>query len=293
MRFGIFVGAAVSLLAVGIADGQQKQRVVSLGGSVTEVVLALGAGDRLVGVDQSSASIPGAEALPQVSNFRSLSAEGVLSLTPSVVVATTDAGPPAALAQLKAAGVDVHLVPAAHTIDEAAAKIRAVGVALGMETAADALATRVTSEARAAVAAAEQLATRSGRRPKALFIYARGAGALFVSGTGTSATEMIRLAGAENAVTAFEGFRPLTAEAVVAASPDVIIVPERGLASIGGVAGLRRLPGVALTPAARAGRIVAIDDALLLGFGPRLGEAVRTLSHAIHGGMAHATHREP
>jgi len=98
-----------------------------------------------------------------------------------------------------------------------------------------------------------------------------------VSGKGTPAAAMLELAGADNVVTAFEGFRPLTAESMVAAAPDVIVVPAHGLASIGGVEGVVKLPGVELTPAGKARRIVTLDDLLLLGFGPRTGEAIRSL----------------
>jgi iron complex transport system substrate-binding protein len=114
-----------------------------------------------------------------------------------------------------------------------------------------------------------------------LFVYARGAGTLMVSGGGTSAAEMLRLAGATNAVQGFEGFRPLTAEAVVAARPDIVLLPSRGLASLGGVEAVLKLPGMALTPAGRARRVVALDDTLLLGFGPRLADAVEQLIHLL------------
>lgn len=277
--------AALMMSSLGAQDAP---RVVALGGSVTEIVFALGAGEHLVGVDQSSVAAPGAARLARVSNFRSLSAEGVLSLAPTVVIATTEAGPASALAQLRAAGVRVHLVPAAESIDEAAAKIRAVGAALGSMARADSLATRVAAEARRAASDAVAMADRHGRRPVVLFIYARGAGSLFVAGTRTIAASMIGLAAGTNAVSAFEGFRPLTAEAVVAAAPDVIVIPSRGLASVGGVAGLRRLPGVALTPAGRHGRIVTVDDGLLLGFGPRLAEGIRSLAAGVHSATSHA-----
>ena len=116
---------------------------------------------------------------------------------------------------------------------------------------------------------------------RALFVYARGAGVVLVSGTGNAADAVLGLAGAENVVTAFPDFRPLTAEAVADASPDVIVIPERGLESVGGVDGLLRQPGLAQTPAGRARRVVTVDDALLLGFGPRVGEGVRVLAEKL------------
>lgn len=287
----LLAGFALAALAAGArpADAQvptakaksQTERIVTLGASVTEIVFALGAGDKVVGVDQSSDFPAEVARLPKVGNFRSVSAEGLLSLAPTLVIGTTDAGPPAVLAQLRSAGVKVHLVPTADDLAKTEAKILGIGKALGREAEARALADKVLADVRAANEWAEQ----TGRRPRVLFVYARGSGTLFVSGLGTAANEMIRLAGADNAITAFEGYRTLTAEAVVAAAPDIIAIPKLGLESIGGIRGLLALPGISATPAARARRVVTMEDGLLLGFGPRLGTAVRALASQLHPGL--------
>jgi iron complex transport system substrate-binding protein len=120
------------------------------------------------------------------------------------------------------------------------------------------------------------------RAPRALFVYARGAGLINVSGTGTAAELVMELAGAQNAVTEFKGFKPLTAEAVVTSAPEVVIIPERGLRSLGGKDELFNQPGLAQTPAGRARLVIAVDDALLLGLGPRIGEGVKTLARELH-----------
>ena len=131
---------------------------------------------------------------------------------------------------------------------------------------------------------AEARAVRDGATstPRILFIYARGAGTMQVAGAGSSAEAMIELAGAENAIIGFEGYKPMTAEAVAAAAPDVILMLNRGIESIGGIDGLLEQPGIALTPAGKNRRVVAMDDLLLLGFGPRLGKAVLTLTQKLH-----------
>jgi iron complex transport system substrate-binding protein len=116
-----------------------------------------------------------------------------------------------------------------------------------------------------------------------VLIYARGAGMMMVAGTDTPASAMLELAGARNAITGFAGFKPLSAESLVEAAPDVIVIPSRGLASIGGDAALLALPGVGDTPAGRARHIVAMDDLLLLGFGPRLGAAIDELARRVAG----------
>jgi iron complex transport system substrate-binding protein len=115
-----------------------------------------------------------------------------------------------------------------------------------------------------------------------LFVYARAGGVLNASGAGTHADAMIQLAGGINAVTGYEGYKPLTAEAALLAAPDVILLTTRGLAGAGGTDAILSHPGIANTPAAKSRRVVALDDLLLLGFSSRIGEAVRELSRLIH-----------
>lgn len=256
-----------------VEAGPKAPRVLCLGGPLTEIVYALGAEDRLVGVDRTSIYPPAARKKPNVGLYRSFSAEGALAVSPDLVLAMEGAGPPSALEALEAAGVRVEWLPDAQDIDAARARVKKLGALLGREAAAAKLLAGMPTEPPPPLDGA----------PSVLFVYARGGGTLNVSGADTAADAMIRLAGAKNAVTAYEGFRPLTSEALVKAAPDVILVTTHGLASIGGVAGLLELPGVALTPAGRARRIVAMPDLLLLGFGPRLGEALGTLRSGVTG----------
>ena len=247
-------------------------RIVTIGGPVTETVYALGLGDAVVGTDRSS--LFPAEILdkPRLDYFRQTSAEGVLSLEPTLVLAVEGSGPPGVLDQIRAAGVPVEMVPEAISVETAEARVRQLAALVGRpEAAAD-----VVGAMQADLAAAEPV-----EGVRALFVYARGAGVVLVSGTGNAADAVLRLAGAENAVTAFEDFRPLTAEAVAEAAPDVIVIPELGLESLGGIDGLLRQPGLAQTPAGQNRRVVAVDDALLLGFGPRVGQGVRALADGL------------
>ena len=249
------------------------ERVAVLGGSITEIVYALGCASTLAAVDLSSIYPAEARGLPQMGYFRQVSAEGVLSMNPTLVLALEGAGPPTALQQIEAAGVQVTPVAAPPTLEGARAKIETVAAAIGAEAAG----TQLLAQWDADLTAVQARIAQATNAPRVVFIYARGGGTLNVSGTGTTGDAMIALAGATNAITAYEGFRPLTAEALVAAAPDVILVLDRGLQTMGGRAGLMRLPGVALTPAGREGRIVSMEDSLFLNFGPRLGEALDTL----------------
>ncbi len=246
-------------------------RVVAAGGAVTETVFALGQGERLAGVDSSSTWPEAATRLPQVGYLRALSAEGVLALRPTLLLTTEDAGPPAALAQLRGAGVTVLALPAAYGVEPAKQRVRAIAAALGREAQGRSLVEAIERDLAA-------LPAPPSPHRRVVFVYARGAGTLQVAGRETAADAMLRLVGADNAVTAYTGYRPLTAEAMVAAAPDALLFTTRGLAGLGGEAAALALPGVTSTPAGRARAVVAMDDLALLGFGPRLGASARELA---------------
>lgn len=260
------------------ALGSGPLRVLPLGGPVTETVYALGAGDLVVGTDTSSVYPEAATRLPQVGYQRTLAAEGILSLRPDLVLATDEAGPANVLEQLRTAGVKVVLVPSKHSVAGAQAKVRAIAVALDRESDGNKLADRIAAQADEA----QKFLAASPDKPTVLFLYARGASTLNVSGRDTAADAMIALAGARNAVTGYEGYKPLTAEAAVAAAPEYLLMMDRGLGSIGGRDAVFNQPGLALTPAGQHKRVVAMDDLLLLGFGPRTGQAITELARALH-----------
>lgn len=253
-------------------------RIVAVGGSATEIVYALGAGDRLVGVDTSSIYPEAATKLPQVGYQRTLSAEGVLSLKPSLVIILPEAGPPAAIQQIESSGVRVLRVGNESAAEGAKTKIRQIAEALNLRTKGEEIIKKLDAD----LAEAEREAAAETTKPKVVFIYSRGAGSAQVGGANTPADAMIKMAGGANAITEFSEYKPLTPEALVAAQPDVILLPERALTTLGGVEGVLRLPGVSETPAGKNRKIVSIDDMLLLGFGPRLGEGVKELCEKIH-----------
>ncbi|MBU8894466.1 ABC transporter substrate-binding protein [Corallococcus sp. M34] len=271
-------GLALCLVAMApLALGAEpaEQRWVAVGPAITETVIALGQGARLVGVDDTSMAVPGAASARRVGYQRALSAEGLLSLRPTKVVATEEAGPPAVLEQLRGAGVDVVIVPNTPTVEAARRRIREVARLLGRVEQGEALVTAMNREL-------EQAATRSksaAPRPRVLALYARGAGNWMVAGAGTAADQLIQLAGGVNTVAAWTGTRPLTQEAVIEAAPDFILLPEGSLPLAGGVEGLSRVPGLALV---KGWRVVTVEDVHFMGLGPRLGTAVNQLGERLH-----------
>ncbi|HOE98053.1 MAG TPA: hemin ABC transporter substrate-binding protein [Candidatus Sumerlaeota bacterium] len=277
-RVGAFLVALLALSppqARPDSDSREcAERIVSLGGTLTEIVHALGAGDCLVGVDQSSTYPPEVEDLPRLNYHRQVSAEGVLSLNPTLVLLTPEAGPPSAVQQLRDAGVRLITITGDDSTTGSMKRVEEVGAALGKPE----IAAEIVRRMRADLEQAEAFAAQAPHRPRVLFIYARGLGTLMVGGRGTPADTMIRLAGGANATGTIEGFKPLTAEAVVEAAPDIVLMMSKGLESLGGREGLLSIPGVAQTPAAQQGRLILMDDLYLLGFGPRLGQAARDLA---------------
>jgi iron complex transport system substrate-binding protein len=270
----------LSALALCVTTAAQAapKRVVTLGGDVTEIVYALGAGGSIVCDDQTSLYPQAATKLPQVGYLRTLAAEGVLSCRPDLIVASEDAGPPAAVTQLSASGIRFVKVPNTHSPEAVAAKIETVANALGIPEKGRALQTRykqALSNARAKLSVFQD-------RPRAIFLMAQGPGGAMAAGRGSAADAMLTLAGAQN-VASFEGYKPLTPEAAIALKPDVIVVADVALKMLGGMDAFRARPEIAMTPAGKSGRIVPMDTLLLLGFGPRTPQALLALGQALHG----------
>jgi len=278
---------AFTMLAIAVlpsaagADTEPATRILSIGGSVTEIVFALGEADRLVARDATSTYPVEAEGLPDVGYMRALSAEGVLSVAPNLILAEEGAGPPETIAILEAADIPFVTVPDTTDAAGVLAKIRTVGEALGVPDKAETLAREVEAELEAAIDAA----AANGDEPKrVMFVLSTQGGRIMASGTGTAAAGIIELAGGVKAVTEFEGYKLMTDEAVAAAAPDVILMMDRGGDHGAGDDELFSMPAIAPTPAAEARAVVRMDGLSLLGFGPRTADVVRALSNALHGG---------
>ncbi len=263
------------------AQNAAPRRIVSAGGALTEIVWALGAERELVGVDTTSLFPAAARALPSVGYARTLSAEGVLSLKPTLVLATREAGPPAVIEQLRAARVQLETVDIAHRLDGVTAAVRQVAALIGRGAEGDKLATALAADGAAAERHVQQ--RRNGRAaPRVLFILSHSMAQVRIAGRDTAADAVITLAGGHNAFGDVVGYKPLTPEAAIAAAPDVILTTDQGLEAAGGIDGLLKAPGLAATPAGRARRVVSLDALLLLGFGPRLPQAVTQLADRLH-----------
>ncbi|WP_208539146.1 heme/hemin ABC transporter substrate-binding protein [Algihabitans albus] len=260
------------------AAAQEAQRVISVGGSITEIVYELGAGDRLVAVDTTSSYPPQADDLPDVGYMRQLSAEPILALEPDLLLLVEDAGPPATIEQLRAAGVAIVTLPDQPTLDGVRQKVRQVAAALDLVEDGEGLVTGIEAAQQDVAAKLADLPDR----PSVLFLLSVGTGAPLAAGRETSAAGIIEMAGGRNALADFSGFRPLSPEAAAATRAEVVLVTERTLERFGGRDALLARPELAASPAATTGRLVAMDGLLLLGFGPRTPQAVAELAEALH-----------
>lgn len=279
------VGAGAAL-AVPAAWATSQQRIVSIGGALTETLYALGAQADLVGVDTTSLFPDAARQLPSVGYARALSAEGVLSLRPTLVVASQEAGPPAVLRQIESARVPLALLDADHRFEGVVARTQRLAALCGRVEAGRTLVAELQQRWAQAQDQVGKRATGSRSAPRVLFVLSHSMAQVRVSGGGTAADAMLRYAGTVNVLGSVDGYKPLTPEAAIAAAPDVILATEQGLQAAGGIDGLLKAPGLAQTPAGRARRVVALDALLLLGFGPRLPQAVAALADALHGKAA-------
>ncbi|MEG1127931.1 MAG: ABC transporter substrate-binding protein [Comamonas sp.] len=248
------------------------RRLVSLSGALTEVVYLLNAQSLLVGTDTTSLFPEAAKKTTKVGYVRQLSAEGLLSLKPDAVVGTSDAGPPVVLDQIRQAGVRVALVKAQHNWAEVQEKVKVVGRETGRVADADKLLAQLDTQWNAVQA---QVA-KAQRKPRVLFVLAHS-GSPQVAGRGTAANALIQYAGCVNAIDQFDGYKPLTAEAMASAAPEVIINTTQGIEALGGEQAFWKRPELALTPAFAKKALVTLEASHLLGFGPRLPTAVQAL----------------
>ncbi|KQP10092.1 hemin ABC transporter substrate-binding protein [Methylobacterium sp. Leaf99] len=277
-RRAVLAGALGCALAPP-ARAAAATRIASLGGAVTEILWRLGAGPRIAIVDTTS--VYPAEVLrerPNAGYLRALSAEGLLSVGPDLVIAAEGAGPPAVLALLREAGVPVELVREPPTAEGVLDKIATVGRLAGLEAPAADLGRTVADR----FAALGRQRARVVRPVRALVVLSQTGGRVMVGGRGSTADGILALAGLVNAADGIEGFKPITDEAIVGAAPDAVIMmttdgksptPEAVFAS-----------GTALgqTPAAARRALVAMDGLTLLGFGPRTPEAAGELMRAVY-----------
>ncbi|MBB5103008.1 heme/hemin ABC transporter substrate-binding protein [Streptomyces spectabilis] len=274
-------------VTVDSADGKKvtvedTSRIVPLSGSLSEIVFTLGLGKSVVARD-ITATFDQAGKLPVVTRAHDVSAESVLSLKPTVVLAESTTGPAEAVDQIRDAGIPLVVLDPAKGLDDVGPRIKAVAKALGVPKAGTAL----TSRTEARLDKVRESVPDKGKKPRVAFLYLRGSASVYLlGGRDSGASSLLEAAGAVDAGKESglrKDFTAITSEALAKAAPDAILVMSKGLASVGGVDGLVKIPGVAETPAGMDRRVVSVEDGVLLNYGPRTDRVLASLVDQLYG----------
>ncbi|XDD48574.1 hemin ABC transporter substrate-binding protein (plasmid) [Leptospira sp. WS39.C2] len=249
---------------------ETKDRIVSVNGTVTEIIYALQVNPLLVAVDSTSYYPKETSSLPNVGYQRTLTTEGILSFKPTFLIGLETAGPKQTIQNLRDTNIKVTLFADEYQLDTPAKRVLEIGKLFGKEKEAETLAKQIRTQI--------QSLKLKKTNVKVLFIYSRNPSSVFISGTGTAAHSMIELSGAKNAITEFIEYKPLTTEALVKANPDIILMPEKSAEGFGGTNAIWGIQGIELTRAGKEKNLILVDDLLLLGFGPRLPIVLKTLN---------------
>ncbi|TRD00576.1 hemin ABC transporter substrate-binding protein [Mesorhizobium sp. WSM4303] len=272
------LAAAPARASEAVAVFDDTSRIAAIGGSITEIVYALGEEGHLVARDSTSRYPAAAMALPDVGYMRQLSAEGVLSVNPSGILALHGSGPKEAVDVLKKSSVPFIDVPEHYSHDGILEKIRIVGKALGVDAKAETLA----AETNAKLKAAEKQTASIKERKRILFVLSIQGGKILGAGSDTAGDGIIKLAGAVNAVEGFSGYKPMSDEAIVTARPDVILAMKNAGPPIA-EAELFAIPSITSTPAGEGRKLILMDGSYLLGFGPRTANAIHDIAVSLYG----------
>ena len=262
-----------------LAFAAPQEKIVTLGGDVTEIVYALGASSSLVARDSTSQWPQAANVLPDVGYLRQLNAEGILSMRPTLVLASAQAQPSLALKQVEQSHVRVIAVPAANDLSVIDEKVRIVAEATHREAEGEAL--------RGKLRQALSTLPTSPLNKRVLFILNHGGMTAMAAGQQTGADAAIRAAGLQNAMQGFTRYQPLSQEGVIASRPDLVVISQDGINALGGEAKLWTLPGLAQTPAGRNKQVLAMDDMALLVLREVAGAHELELDHRLDGGHTH------
>ena len=254
------------------------ERIISLSGSITETLFALGHGDKVVAIDlPSTYPVDALAKLPRVGHIRQLNVEGVLAQRPDLILLLKENADLPAVQQLKESGIELLILDTESTFDGPVKMAKTISNKLG-DTEQLAVIEQKLNQQKVELA---EMVKANTQQAKVLFIYARGAGNMMVAGKGTPAEAMITLAGGQNAVTDFEGFKTLSAEGLIQAQPDYILLFESGLDKLGGADQVFQIEGIQQTPAGKNKRLITMDGLKLIGFTPRMGEAALELARQL------------
>ena len=257
----------------------ESKKIITAGGTVTEIVNELGFGASIIATDITSTFPESMKSLPSIGYRNQIKTEGILSLSPDMILAEEDYLSPDVVAQLKSTGVEIRFFEKPTTVDGTIQLITELSTYLDAKEQGESIISKLKSDL-------DQLETylaqNQADKPSMLFIMARGEDMIFVGGDETFAPSIISLSGLESPLLGFKDFIPLTPEALTKFNPDYILLFDSGLASLGGKEGLRKIRGIEQTTAFQKDQILAYDGLLLSGFGPRVAEIALEIAKAVY-----------
>lgn len=275
-----FAASLPSNASEGMAVFADPSKIAAIGGSITEIVYALGEEKHLVARDSTSNYPKAAFDLPDVGYMRQLSPEGVLSVNPTGILALHGSGPKEAVDVLKKTSIPFIEVPEHYSHEGIIEKVRIVGKALGVDAKAEVLAKALDAK----LTAAEQQTASIRERKRILFVLSMQGGKILAAGRETAADGIVKLAGGVNAVEGFSGYKQMSDEAIITARPDVILMMSNAGPQVPDDE-LFANPSIASTPAGAARKLIRMDGGYLLGFGPRTADAIHDLAVSLYGGQ--------
>ena len=261
------------------SPAKNTKRVVIAGGSITEIFYLLGIDNRIVALDITSNYPEEAKELPSVGYVRMLSAEGLLSMNPTIILGEHDMGPPTVIQQVRETGVELRIIPEEKSVQGIIEKIRCVAETMGVSSLAEELINHEFTEKYTAIKQNQDKILKENI--SAMVIYSMQGTSPIVCGTGESGDAFLKLIGAENAFSGFEGWKPASAESILANDPDYIIVTSRLLKRFSSIEELRNHPSLSQTTAAQNDNIIAKDGMAMMGFGPRTIDCALEVSKII------------
>jgi len=269
-----------------VAATELPQRWVSAGGALSEWVSALGGESKLVGVDTTSQHPEALKALPSIGYQRQLSAEGILSLRPQILVGTEEMGPPPILSQIRNAGVQVELFSVQPDLPALQSNLEHLGKLLGAEGRASKLFQAYQQQLDQQKVRVTQ-AQLSQPSPGVLVLIGHAGGKPLIAGKDTSADWLLQRAGGHNLAT-HTGYKPFSVESLISLDPEVLVFADRALSGEEARAALfKENPILSSTRAAKDGRVIELDPTLLVGgLGPRLPDELKKLSDGFFPGTA-------
>jgi iron complex transport system substrate-binding protein len=263
--------------SVTTAAPSKYQKVIALANGSAEIIDSLGLKKVLVGRDIASTD-DSLASVPIVTSGHQVIAEKIISLAPDLVLIDSSVGPLQALDAIRKAGIRVESINEVWTVGAITSKVKQIAQILGVANSGDLLSREIDNSIAAASA-------QVSGKPRVAFLYLRGGNSIYLlGGKGSGADSILESVGAVD-VGAVAGSRPfaaLTSESLIGKKPEIILVMSKGLESVGGVDGLVKLPGIAQTPAGKSHRIIAVDDSLLLSFGPRTPSMLSKLADALN-----------